>query len=108
MLAPGSHFSVQVELYAEAARIALEGEFDGSALPTIEDALVEAGDRDVVIDLDGLTFMDGAAWLAVMAHEHRVRHQGHDLRLVNAPKPVRRIFRDTQTEYLLREEPSPL
>jgi len=101
MLAPESQFSVQIELGSDAIRIALEGEFDGSALPTIEDALVQAGDRDIVLDLDGLTFMDGAAWLAVMAHEHRVRDQGHDLRLVNVPTPVRRIFRDTKTEHLL-------
>jgi anti-anti-sigma factor len=103
MLAPESQFSVQVELGADTVRIALEGEFDGSALPTIEDAFVQAGDQDVVLDLDGLTFMDGAAWLAVMAHEHRARDQGRDLRLVNVPSPVRRIFRETKTEYLLRD-----
>jgi anti-anti-sigma factor len=103
MLAPESQFSVQVELGSDTVRIALEGEFDGSALPTIEDAFVRAGDQDVVLDLDGLTFMDGAAWLAVMAHEHRARNQGRDLRLVNVPRPVRRIFRETKTEYLLRE-----
>ena len=62
-----------------------------------------AGERDIVLDLDGLTFMDGAAWLAVMAHEHRARDHGHDLRLVNAPSPVRRIFRDTETEHLLAD-----
>jgi anti-anti-sigma factor len=109
MLDPGSQFSVQVESGGGAVvRIALEGEFDGSALPTIEDAFVRAGDQDVVLDLDGLTFMDGAAWLAVMAHEHRVRDHGHDLRLVNVPSPVRRIFRETKTEYLLRDGPGVL
>jgi anti-anti-sigma factor len=105
MLAPESQFSVQVELGADTVRIALEGEFDGSALPTIEDAFVRAGGQDVVLDLNGLTFMDGAAWLAVMAHEQRARDRGHDLRVVNVPRPVRRIFRETKTEYLLRDGP---
>ena len=58
---------------------------------------------NVVMDLDGLTFMDGAAWLAVMAWEHRVRDWGRDLRVVNVPGRIRRIFELTETEYLLAE-----
>jgi hypothetical protein len=50
--------------------------------------------------------MDGAAWLAVMSYEHRVREAGHHFRLENAFGAIRRIFESTETEYLLSEAAS--
>ncbi len=61
----------------------------------------EAHPRDIVLDLGDLSFMDGAAWLAVMSYEHRVRAWGRSLHLVNVFGEIRRIFESTETEYLL-------
>jgi hypothetical protein len=47
--------------------------------------------------------MDGAAWLAIMAYEHRVHDWGMKFRLVRVPPAIRRIFELTATEYLLSE-----
>ncbi len=74
-----------------------------AAIPALDDAIGEIKRRDVVLDLGGVTFMDSAAWLAVMAYEHRVHDWGMKFRLVNAPDHIRRIFELTATEYLLTE-----
>jgi hypothetical protein len=50
-----------------------------------------------------VTFMDSAAWLAIMAYEHRVHDWGMKFRLVHVPANIRRIFEVTGTEYLFSE-----
>ena len=55
------------------------------------------------MDLGDVTFMDGAAWLAVMDFEHRAHDWGKEVRLINTPSHVRRIFELTATEYLLSD-----
>lgn len=103
MRVPAESFSVRVEDAEGAAHLRLTGRFDVSALPALDDTIGKAQRRDVVMDLDGLTFMDGAAWLAVMAWEHRVRDWGKNFRLVNVRGRIRKIFEVTETEYLLSE-----
>lgn len=96
-------FSIRVGERSGAAHLRLRGRFDVVALPALDDVMSRARDRDVLMDLDGLTFMDGAAWLAVMAFEHRVRDWGRDFRVVNVRGRIRKIFELTETEYLLAE-----
>jgi len=96
-------FSIRVEDRSGAAHLRLSGRFDAVALPTLDQVMGRTRDRDVVIDLDGLTFMDGAAWLAVMAFERRVRDWGSNFRVVNVRGRIRKIFELTETEYLLAE-----
>ncbi len=103
MRVPSEFFSVQVQHAEGAARLRLAGRFDSAALPALDDTISDTRRRDVVMDLDGLTFMDGAAWLSVMAWEHRVHDWGGDFRLVNVPGRIRKIFEVTETEYLLAE-----
>jgi anti-anti-sigma factor len=88
---------------AGAARLRLAGRFDAVALSALDEVIRETRDRDVVMDLGGLTFIDGAAWLAVMAFERRVRDWGGAFRVVNVHGRIRKIFELTQTEYLLAE-----
>ncbi len=94
-------FGVHIESSSDVAHVHLTGRFDAVAVPKLDDAIAEARPRHVVLDLGELTFMDGAAWLAVMSYEHRVRAWGRSLRLVNAFGAIRRIFESTETEYLL-------
>jgi anti-anti-sigma regulatory factor len=51
--------------------------------------------------------MDGAAWLAVMDFEHRAHDWGKELRLVNPPAHVRRIFELTSSDYLIADTDRP-
>lgn len=96
-------FSVRVDDSNGATHLRLSGRFDASALPALEDAIDAVPHRDVVLDLAALTFMDGAAWIAVTRLENRVRDWGNDLRLVNARGRIRTIFELTGTEHLLSE-----
>lgn len=99
----GRPFSIRVGERSEAAHLRLSGRFDAAAIPTLDAVADRVGDRDVLMDLGGVTFMDGAAWLAVMALEHRVRDRGAALRVLDVRGPIRKIFERTETEYLLTE-----
>ena len=96
-------FSVRVEDSHDACHVRLSGRLDASALPALEDAIGEVPHRDVVLDLEALTSMDGAAWIAVTRLENRVRDRGNELHLVNAHGRIRTIFELTGTEHLLAE-----
>ena len=96
-------FSVRVDNSNGACHLWLSGRFEASALAALEDAIGEVPHRDVVLDLEALTFMDGAAWIAVTRLENRVRDWGKELRLVNAHGHIRTIFELTGTEHLLAE-----
>ena len=103
MLVPSEAFSVRVESSNGAAHLRLSGRFDVEAVPALDDLIGDTQRLDVVMDLGDITFMDGAAWLAVMDFEHRAHDWGKELRLVNTPSHVRRIFELTATEYLLSD-----
>lgn len=104
MRVPSDTFSVKVVRSNGFARFRLTGRFDVEAIPALDDAIGELRRRDVVLDLRGITAMDSAAWLAVVAYQHRVHDTwGKDFRLVNTPDHFRRIFELTSSEYLLSE-----
>jgi len=103
MLVPSEVFSVRVVSSNGAAHLRLSGRFDLAAVSSLDDLIGETKQLDVVMDLGDVTFMDGAAWLAVMDFEHRAHDWGKELRLVNTPATVRRIFELTATGYLLSD-----
>ena len=104
MRVPSDTFSVRVQSLNGVARLRLSGRFDVAGVAALDDLIGQTQRRDVVMDLRGVTFMDGAAWLAVMDFEHRARDWGKELRLINTPQPIRRIFELTATEHLLWEK----
>lgn len=107
MLVPSEAFSVRVESSNGAAHLRLSGRFDMSAVSSLDDLIGETQRLDVVMDLRDVTFMDGAAWLAVMDFEHRAHDWGKELRLVNPPAHVRRIFELTSSDYLIADTDRP-
>jgi len=96
-------FSAHIERSGDVARLHLSGRFESAVIPELEWLIDETHSPDIVIDLGEVTFMNGAAWLAVMDVEHRARDRGKRVRLVNTPEPVRRIFELTATEHLLSQ-----
>ena len=103
MRVPSDSFTVRVKRSTGTARLRLKGRFDAAAVETL-DALIDlVRDRDVTMDLEGITFMDSAGWLGVMAYERRVHDWDKEFRLENAPEHVRRILELTATERLLFE-----
>ena len=103
MRVPSDLFSVQVEHSNGTARLRLTGRFDAAAVETLDALIGVVRHRDVVMDFEGITFMDSAGWLGVMAYERRVHDWGKDVRLENAPEHVARIFELTATNHLLAE-----
>lgn len=103
MRVPSDTFTVHVKRSPGAARLRLTGRFDAAAVATLDALIGVVRDRDVTMDLEGVTFMDSAGWLGVLTYERRVHDWGRDVRLENAPEHVRRIFELTATEHLLAE-----
>jgi anti-anti-sigma factor len=106
-LVPSEVFSVCVESSNGAAHLRLSGRFDRVAVSALDDLIGETQRLEVVMDLGDVTFMDGAAWLAVMDFEHRAQGWGKELRLVNTPAPLRRIFELTATDHLIADTDGP-
>jgi stage II sporulation protein AA (anti-sigma F factor antagonist) len=85
--------------------IALSGELDmdGADRVTQELRQAEATDaRQVVLDLSALDFIDSSGIQLILEADARSRANGHRLRLVQGPAPVRRVFAMTA---LLEELP---
>ena len=107
MLVPSEAFSVHAEPSNGTAHLRLSGRFDVAAVVALDDLIGPTQRLDVVMDLGDVTFMDSAAWLAVMDFEHRAHDWGKELRLVNTPTAVRRIFELTASDHLIADTDRP-
>ncbi|MHB8464943.1 MAG: STAS domain-containing protein [Acidimicrobiales bacterium] len=80
------------------AVLAVHGEVDVSTAPRLRQVLVEAassGHDNVVIDLDGVDFLDSTGLGVIVGGLKRFRTQGGDVLLVcNAPR-ILRVFEIT-------------
>jgi anti-anti-sigma factor len=103
MQVPSDTFSIRLEPSNGVVHLHLSGRFDLAAVRAFDGVFAHTHALDVVVDLEEVTFMDGAAWLAVMDLEHRALDGGKEVRLVNVPQPLRRIFDLTATGYLLSD-----
>ena len=103
MRVPSDTFTVHVSRSTGTARLRLTGRFDAAAVASLDALIGVLRHRAVTMDLEGITFMDSAGWLGVMAYERRVQDWDKEFRLENAPEHVRRIFELTATERLLAE-----
>lgn len=103
MRVPSDCFTVRVKRSTGTVRLRLKGRFDEAAVETLDALIGLVRHRDVTMDLEGITFMDSAGWLGVMAYERRVHDWDKEFRLENTPDHIRRIFELTATERLLAE-----
>lgn len=103
MRVPSDSFTVHVKRSVGTAHLRLTGRFDEAAVATLDALVGVVRDRDVTLDLRGITSMDDAGWRGVIAYERLVHDWGKDVRLENAPEQVRRIFELTSTDHLLGE-----
>ena len=77
-------FSVELERSNGATHLRLAGRFDVAATRVLDDAIAVIRRRDVILDLEAVTFMDGAAWLGErdrlgreFTSSRRVTEEGH-------------------------------
>jgi anti-anti-sigma factor len=100
---PSNRFLVRVQRSNGISRLRLAGRFDAEAVRELDRLIDETERYDVLMDLRNVTYIDVDAWLAVMNFEHRAQDRGKELRLVNTPSSIRRVFELTATDHLLSE-----
>jgi anti-sigma B factor antagonist len=85
----------------DATVVALAGEFDLAGVEEFEEELkkLEASEPAVlVVDLNGLRFMDSSGLRALVMADQRAKHAGRRLAIVPGPPIVRRVFEITQLD----------
>jgi anti-sigma B factor antagonist len=84
---PRTGFSASFDRLCGVGVVAVRGELDEETVPELQlalEAAVGAG-RPVVVDLDGVSFMDSQGLYALMVLRRRLRDQGCPMALVHRP-----------------------
>ena len=99
--------TIDVAGSGSTVRLTVTGEVDSSSAPALRTALDDAlarGARELVVDLDGVTFLDSAG-LCVLASTHRRSvEQGFGLRVLASTRAVMRPLQITGLWELLAVE----
>jgi len=96
--ATGPELRVEVSGPAEAPLVTVSGELDVATSPRLRrhlDDAVDAGARDVRVDLSLVGFMDSSGLGTLMAVHHRLREHGGNITIVGATPAVRKILEIT-------------
>ena len=89
---------VVTEPRADRTLVQLRGDLDAHTAPELRAQLLEllrAGDRQLVVDLDDVEFMDSSGLGVLVAVRRRLQHNDGLLRLVCTREQILRIFRMT-------------
>lgn len=89
---------VATERQGSACRIAVTGEIDVYTSPQLKQSLVAALDEgcvDVVVDLEGVSFIDSSGLGVLVSGLRRVKERGGSMRIVCTREQVLKIFRIT-------------
>jgi anti-sigma B factor antagonist len=92
-----------------AVVLALEGELDLAAAPAVRErfeAVRDGGARAVVVDLDGVEFLDSSMLRELLLADAALRQTGGGLVLAAARRPVIRLLELTRTTELLAVAPT--
>jgi anti-sigma B factor antagonist len=87
-------FGIEIVERDDAVVLVVLGEIDIATAPTLEERLTEAEARDaanVIVDLDGVTFMDSTGLHVLVTHALS-RDNGNRLRLTQGSPQVQRLF----------------
>ncbi len=89
---------VKLERDGDACVIRLAGEVDVYTSPSFKDRLVKAIDEGclrIVVDLEGVDFIDSSGLGVLVSGLRRVKEQGGSIRLVCTREPIMKVFRIT-------------
>lgn len=104
MVAGGCRVSDAMQLRTEVSSldswtvVSVYGELDVASAPTLREQLIElvaSGSHKLVLDLEGLDFLDSTGLGAIISALKRARTNGGDLRLVCTQSRIRRLFEIT-------------
>ena len=85
-------------------QLVLRGELDLSTVDKVEQelaALEAEGERLVVLDLSGLTFLDSTGLRLMVTADQRAQKDGRRLVIVKGPETVQRVFSITKLDETL-------
>jgi anti-anti-sigma factor len=108
-----SPFEVTIEQHGTAVHLTMTGELDISTAQRLEDDLrrIEPERPElIVLDLQGLTFMDSTGLRLLITADARAREDGRRLAIVQGNEMVQRVMRLTRLDERLNivEDPSAL
>ncbi len=88
------HGAVRVEARGEATVVRVVGGLDARALPEVSRELTDAqrGQVPVVVDLEGVTFMDSRGLGALLAANERSREGAPSVSIYRPSEPVVRLL----------------
>ncbi len=104
-------FAMSVEPLADGVRVALSGELNSMCAYTFDARLreVEArGPEFILLDLNGLDFVDAAGVGRILAAHRRARQCDRQLRLTRGTKTVQRVLAIAALDQLLEFEATPV
>ena len=84
--------------------VAVAGEVDLATAPQLAACLLDRTDRDVVVDLSRVTFLDSSGLSALVAGNQALRANGHVLRTFGEQDNVRRILEITGLDKVFHDE----
>jgi anti-anti-sigma factor len=90
-----AHFRILAQMDRDVVRICPLGDVDIETVGPIRERIVElaaAGERRVVLDLSGATFLDSAGLHLVLDADSAARAEGWEFGLIGGPAHVQRVF----------------
>jgi len=88
-------FRCEVDPHRESVFVRPVGELDLATAPIVDTQLaelVEAGFRNIVVDLGKLRFLDSTGLRLLLSWDARARAEGVEMLVLPGPPPVQRIF----------------
>jgi anti-sigma B factor antagonist len=101
---PGNELSFDVREGEKATVVAVEGEVDMSTAPQFDHYLCALVDRDVVVDLSGVAFLDSSGVSALVHVLHAFEARGRTMRVVGERDNVRTVFEVTGVYDVLHRD----
>ena len=106
----GDLISLSVLSTDSSARVSAAGEIDSTSAPHLQaelDARLDEGVRELIVDLDGVTFLDSAGLCALAAVHRRAQTEGVTLRVLASHRAVIRPLQITGLWDLFAAEQIP-
>ena len=106
---PLAMFDVRPDPDRQAVRVAISGEVDMAPAKQLRIALNEAdrsGFAEIVIDLQGLSFIDSSGLRELVVAARRARRAGYPFRAVNPSEHIRRLFELTALDKTIHMAPA--
>ena len=98
---------LQFDIRADESKrvvIAVAGEVDLSTAPELVECLNAHADRDVIVDLSGVGFLDSSGINALIQGYNTLRDEGHTLRTIGEQGHVLQLLELTGLTDILHDE----